>query len=309
MDASVLDQLKRSAAIPSMPQVVTRFLEIVQEPDFHYHDVTELLSSDPGAASDILRLANSSLFGVTRKVTALDQAVALLGIKRVRSLVLGRYIVDCIHRSKSKTVDRRYYWQRSLTTAALAAKLADTLAPEHREETFVSGLLADIGIMVLDEAMPEAYRLMAEQYRPGGRVNLAASETALLGSSHAEVSGVVLDHWQLPETVCEAVRHHPWELHDNATPALAKLVGAADRLSKYLCEPDKPIETAVEDCCEIIEPFGLTPATLAGYLDEIEQQIAELSYMLGIHGSSTPSHTRITAQLREALTSTPAAVG
>ena len=66
MDHVVLDLLKRTTAIPSMPQVAVRFLEIVQQPDFDFNEVVEIFSTDSGSTSDILRLANSPLFGVTR---------------------------------------------------------------------------------------------------------------------------------------------------------------------------------------------------------------------------------------------------
>ena len=73
MDHNVFDLIKRSAAVPSMPQVAARFLEIVQDPDFEYKEVVEVLSTDPGMTGELLRLANSPLFGVARKITTLNQ--------------------------------------------------------------------------------------------------------------------------------------------------------------------------------------------------------------------------------------------
>ena len=101
MDTNVLDLLKRSAAIPSIPQVAMRFLELIQDPDFEYRELADVLATDPGTAGEILRLANSSLFGVSRQITSLSHAMAMLGVKRVRSLVLGRYIVDSIDKKGS----------------------------------------------------------------------------------------------------------------------------------------------------------------------------------------------------------------
>ena len=70
MKAEIFEAIKRSGAVPSMPQVVTRFLEIIQQPDFSYDEVVAVLSTDPGTAADILRLSNSALFGPTRKPLA-----------------------------------------------------------------------------------------------------------------------------------------------------------------------------------------------------------------------------------------------
>ena len=74
MNARISEAIRRSAAIPSLPQVVTRFLEVISDPNFQYDDVVKVLSADAGTVSEILRLANSALFGLSRKVTSLRQA-------------------------------------------------------------------------------------------------------------------------------------------------------------------------------------------------------------------------------------------
>ncbi|MBN1505197.1 MAG: HDOD domain-containing protein [Sedimentisphaerales bacterium] len=302
MDTTVLDLVKRSAAIPSMPQVAVRFLEIIQDPDFDYREVVEVLSSDPGTTSEILRLANSSLFGVTRKVTALPHAMTLLGIKRIRSLVLGRYIVESLSQKGCASVEPAYYWRRSLTTAVLAARLADATIPNRREEAFISGLLADVGIVILDDAVPAKYRAIAEQYKPGGNPNLALAENVLLGTTHGQVSAIVLDHWKLPQTVCEAVRWHPWECREQGRNELADLVGAANRVSKRICETPADINAVVADCREIAHVLNLAPETLARCLVEIEEHISDLSSLLKIDVISSQVYELIAKRVNESLT-------
>ena len=166
MNASVLEAIKQSAAVPSVPQVVTRFLELIQDPNFEYGSLVKVLSTDAGTVSEILRLTNSALFGVSRKVTSLHQALTLLGPKRTRSLVLGRYLVQSVGRNPIPGLDSGYFWRRSLATAVLASRLASTVAPRHREEIFISGLLADIGIPVLTQALPQKYSPIVTRYAP-----------------------------------------------------------------------------------------------------------------------------------------------
>ncbi len=302
MDTSILDLVKRSAAVPSMPQVAVRFLEIIQDPDFDYREVVEVLSSDPGTTSEILRLANCSLFGVTRKVTALPHAMTLLGIKRVRSLVLGRYIVESLSKKGSASVEPAFYWRRSLTAAVLAARLADALVPELREESFIAGLLADVGVVILAESIPARYAAIAEQYKPGGNVDLALAENVLLNTTHGQVSAMVLDHWRLPEVICEAVRWHPWELGEQGRNVLADIVGAADRISKRLCETPMNLDTVIADCRQIGHVMNLAPETVARCLMEIEDHIADLSDLLKIDVISSQIYELIATRIRESLT-------
>ncbi|HPD28435.1 MAG TPA: HDOD domain-containing protein [Phycisphaerae bacterium] len=302
MDTTVLELIKRSAAIPSMPQVAVRFLEIIQDPDFDYREVVEVLSSDPGTTCEILRLANSALFGVTRKVTALPHAMTLLGIKRIRSLVLGRYIVESLNRNGCASIEPAYYWRRSLTAAVLAARLADAILPDRREEAFISGLLADVGIVILDAAFPDKYRTIAEQYRPGGNPDLALTEEILLGTTHGKVSATVLDHWKLPEAICEAVHWHSWECREQGRNALADLTGAANRISTWVCEAPTDLDAVVADCREIAHVLNLAPETLARCLMEIEEHVSDLSSLLRIEVVSSQMYEVITTRISEGLT-------
>lgn len=301
MDQCVLDLLKRSAVIPSMPQVATRFLELVQDPEFDYQEVATVLSTDAGTASEILRLANSSLFGLTRQITSLPHALTLLGLKRVRSLVLGRYIVDSLDRREQLTIERSYFWRRSLATAVLAAKLAEHRTPKLREEAFISGLLADVGVVVLDEALTDRYRPIAREYRPQGRTDLASAELAMMGITHGQASALVLDYWQIPEIVCDTVRDHPWEATGDQTETLSRIVGAADRIGKYLCEKPKHIDATVDDCRRMLADLKLEPAVLADMLDGIEKQIEEFAEILRIDVAPSSTCQAIADGLRKTL--------
>lgn len=298
METAVVEMLKRSAAIPSVPQAAARFLELIQDPEFDYRDVVEVLSSDPGTAGEILRLANSSLFGVTRHVSSLSHALTLLGLRRVRSLVLGRYIVESLDRRAPTHVDIAYFWRRSLTCAVLSGQFAARLEPQLREEAFISGLLADLGVIVLDEAMPTDYAAMAAQYCPDGETELAGREMSLLGISHARASALVLEHWQLPHVVCEAVRGHPWELEQMEASPLARLVGAADLLSKRLCDTRPEAGEIIELCRRIDARLQLAPDELVAIVVQVEPQIVEFAEMLRIRLTSLDGYRGVASALR-----------
>lgn len=301
METAVIELLKRSAAIPSMPQVAVRFLEIIQDPDFDYRDVVDVLSSDPGTAGEILRLANSSLFGVTGNVSSLSHALTLLGMRRVRSLVLGRYIVDSLDRQAPTHVQISYFWRRSLNCAVLSGQFAAILEPQLREEAFIAGLLADVGVIILDEAMPRDYSSVAAQYRPDGDSDLAKLELALISISHAQASGVVLAHWQLPEIVCEAVNLHPLELDNMEASPLARIVGAADLLSKHLCDTDPQPEAILEVCRKVDAHLRIGIDNLAAVLVRIEPQVLEFAEMLKVHIDGADSGQKLAAGLSALL--------
>ncbi len=280
MNAKVLDAIKKSAAVPSMPQVVARFLEIMQDPDFSYADLVKVLSVDAGTVSEVLRLANSALFGIRNKVVSLRQAMTLLGPKRIRSLVLGRYLVDTISQKSVTGLDMSYFWRRSLAASVVASRLAERQMLRHRDEAFLGALLADIGIPILAEALPERYEPIVREYAPHGRIVPPQEELRAVDVTHGDVSSMVLAHWGLPEMICTSVnlQHSPAPGEGDAAE-VACLLNAGDRIAKLLCE-FSGVEDVVSICTHAMELAGVELTTLIELLPTIEGDIEELASAL-----------------------------
>ncbi|MFQ5463659.1 MAG: HDOD domain-containing protein [Phycisphaerae bacterium] len=306
MNNEILEMIIRSAAVPTMPQVVTRFLEISGEENYKVKDLVAVLNMDPGISGELLRLTNSPLFGVTRKVTSLQQAVTLLGMKRVRSLVLGRYLTEGIGKTGKDMGDfsLSYYWRRSLGTAVLSAKFADHVASRYREEAFLGGLLADVGVVVINEALSERYTPIVGHYAPMCADDFVQQERAELGLTHAEVSALVLDKWMLPPTIVEAVRHHHepdiGKQVDEAAGTLARILNGAGRVAKLLCEsPDKDV--VVSTCKSAMDTVGLDVAALQRALGDIEKEIGEFAQLLRTDIIESGIYARISQIIVEEL--------
>ncbi len=277
MKASVLETIKKSAVVPSMPQVVLRFLEIMQDPNFEYRDLVKALSADPGTVGEVLRLANSALFGIRNNVVSLQHALKLLGPKRTRSLLLGRYLVDAMAKGQAGGLDMSYFWRRSLASSVIASHCAEALLPGQREEASIAALLADIGIPILAEAFPDAYGPIVSQFTPRGKPVTQEAELKAVEVTHAQVSAMVLAHWKLPEDVTKAVN-----LHQSPNPGegniatIARLMNASDRIARLLCElPDQEEVAAV--CTEATAFIGADVGILVMLLPTIENDIKELA--------------------------------
>lgn len=282
MKACILETIKKSAAVPSMPQVVMRFLEIMQDPNFDYRDLVKILSSDAGTVSEVLRLANSALFGVRNKVASLQHALTLLGPKRVRSLLLGRYLVDTMSGKHVSGLDMSYFWRRSLTSSVVASHFAAAIVPKQRDEASIGALLADIGIPILAEAFPKEYACILTEFAPHGAAFTAEDELTAVEATHAQVSAMVLTHWRLPENVTDAVNMHQSDTPgEGAMATNAKLLNASDRIAKLLCEVPKT-DDVLQVCMDATGLVGVDLSTLVNLLPTIESDIEELADALRI---------------------------
>jgi HD-like signal output (HDOD) protein len=301
MNANILEMIKKSAAVPSMPQVVLRFLEIMRDPEFDYADLVKVLSADPGTVGEVLRLANSALFGVRNKVVSTRQALTLLGPKRTRSLLLGRYLVDTMTGKKVHGLDMSYFWRRSLASSLIASHFAEAVLRRSRDEAFISALLADIGIPILAETFPENYAPIVARFTPHATPATADEELEAVEVTHGQVSAMVLAHWTLPNNVTAAVN-----LHQSSNPGsgdvatIARVLHASDRIATLLCEV--PNEDAIVPVCVDATAFvGVDTAVLVKLLPTIESDIEELADALRIDVIPSNVYALIAKTLTERL--------
>jgi HD-like signal output (HDOD) protein len=308
MNARVLETIKKSAAVPSMPQVVLRFLEIMQDPNFDYADLVRVLSTDPGTVGEILYLANSALFGVRNKVVSPKQALTLLGPKRTRSLLLGRYLVDTLSKKRVAGLDMGYFWRRSLACSLVASHFAEAVLPRQRDEAFIGALLADIGIPILAEALPANYAPIVARYTPHAAPVTPEDEQEAVEVTHAQISAMVLSHWTLPDSVSAAVN-----LHQSANPGsgavatIARVLNAADRIAALLCEVPE-VDAIIRVCSEAVAFVGVDMTVLLALLPRIEKDIEELADTLRIDVISSNVYALIAKTVQEKLVPVTACV-
>ncbi len=302
MNSTVLEAIKKSAAVPSVPQVVTRFLEVMQDPNFAYENLVKALSADAGTVSEILRLVNSALFGVRNKIVSLRQALTLLGPKRTRSLLLGRFLVDRMSSKQVDSIDMSYFWRRSLASSVIASRFAEKVLPKYRDETFISALLADIGLPILADALPNAYGKICKRYCPQGKPFTAEEEIEVAEVAHGQVSAMILKYWSLPEIVANAVN-----LHQSMNPgtgdaeSVARILNASDSIARMLCEvPDQ--EELIRVCTDATAFAGLNIDTLVDLLPSIESDIEELAEVLRIDVVPSSVYAIIAKTIQEKLT-------
>ena len=298
MNARVLEAIKKSAAVPSMPQVVTRFLELMQDPGFDYRDLVTVLSADAGTVSEILRLVNSALFGVRHKIVSLRQALTLLGPKRTRSLLLGRYLVDSMSTMDVAGLDMGYFWRRSLASSVVAARVADKVVESQRDEVFVGALLADIGVPILAEALPDKYRSIVAEYTPRGKPVTPEQELEAVEVTHGQVSAMVLTHWTLPNTVTTAVNmHQSSDPGSGEIATIARILNASDRVARILCKVPQGDEV-VAVCTAFV---GVDMEVLLNILPSVENDIEELASVLRIDVVPGNVYGLITKTVQEKL--------
>ncbi|MFO0984060.1 MAG: response regulator [Planctomycetota bacterium] len=192
-------------SLPPLPRIYQELMTAVDRPQVSARDIARIVERDPALAGNLLKLVNSSFFGLTRSVATIDGAIAYLGVNTIKSLALTAEVFRPVAATEVEgySVDRMQAC--AMTTARIASGLVRDRA--ERDAALLAGLLHDVGEIVLLRTQP---RLLAEVIRVARAeaATRASIERRLWGVSHAEVGAYLLGIWGLPGPIVEAVAYH-----------------------------------------------------------------------------------------------------
>jgi HD-like signal output (HDOD) protein len=193
----------RATKLYSRPTVAMEVLELTERPQVDARALKECVERDPALTGKILRVVNSSLFGLRAEVADLNQAVAMLGIKPLKLLVLGFSLPDELFAGVASR-QLRWYWTSTLTRAVSARLISQQLWSQPGDEAFIAGLLQDIGILALLRELGASYvKFLASVIDE--QADLSAFERETFGFDHTELSAAMLADWHLPRRIIDAI--------------------------------------------------------------------------------------------------------
>lgn len=207
--------LAKLRQLPTLPMVVQEVIASFNNDHLDTASLARKIAQDQGLTAKILRVANSTFYGLPRRVGSIHDAVVVLGFDSVRSLVLSAGMVQAFPSAPYSLFDRQAYWQRSFRVAAFSKALSKSLRLDQ-QMAFTAGLFYDIGQLVLDLCAPEQFADLLQQQAVSG-VDLIEVERSELGFDHAEIGAEVIRLWNFPQEIEQVVRcwrepeHEPFD--------------------------------------------------------------------------------------------------
>lgn len=217
--------------LPALPAVVMELIDSLGRDDLSAEQLATKLSHDQALTAKTLRLANSSFYGVPRKVASISEAVSILGMRTVRTVVTAAALTGSFKKDNRTSLDFDALWRHSIATALCAKGLAEALEQDG-ESAFTLGLLHDIGRLVLATSFSRQYQAALDYQRAHDCLPQEA-ELATLGLDHSTVGGCITEHWRFAPAMVDAVtlHHAPGE---STEITLASLVHVADNIAHAL---------------------------------------------------------------------------
>ncbi|MFI5384805.1 MAG: HDOD domain-containing protein [Fimbriimonadales bacterium] len=223
-------KMSRSENLPVLPQIASSVLRLADDPDSSSRQMEKLIERDSAIAAKVLRVANSSYYGLGN-VPSIGRAISILGMNTVRSLVIGiAYQQIIAARQLSKQFSKVEFWRHSVAVAMAAKILGKLKMPGRAEDLYSAALMHDVGLLVLDRFAPDeldqAIQLAREQ-----KIRLFQAEQLLFDFDHAQIGGLLADRWGLTGPLRNAIRYHHSPAEDEQFMEFTAFVAVADVLA------------------------------------------------------------------------------
>jgi HD-like signal output (HDOD) protein/GGDEF domain-containing protein len=300
--AAVAKFVQSARQLYSLPGVAMRVLDLMRNPTVDVSELQHCVESDPALVGKLLRVVNSSLFGLSKPVADLNQAIALLGIQRLKLLVLGFSLPTPTTSSIQPAVLERY-WRHAMLKAVAARELAESLWKIPGDEAFVAGLLQDIGLLALVQDLGDSYvKFLHGVWSVGNEPR--EMETEVLGFDHVEVSAKLLEDWGLPASLLAAISapHDPAKLAelDSSERVLPQILDLAELLTRFLLYRQARWLDELLDNGEVY--LGLNVEQLQQILAQLENKTPQFAEALAMPWKDETQYVRLLHEARQRQT-------
>jgi putative nucleotidyltransferase with HDIG domain len=215
-----------------MPSNVTRIMNEIEKQNVTIDALVGLIGLDQALAALVLQMSNSVSLGYSRTCSTLNEAIMLIGLGRLKTILLTSSATGIMKRSLSGyRQGAGELWHHSLVTGVASEWLAQALRYPNPEEAYVSGLLHDIGKLLLDQVVLSNYNEIIDLVQKY-RMPLWQVEEKLIGIDHARVGGLIAEHWNFPVVLVDAIRCHHAPSLARANQRLPAIVNLANSFAE-----------------------------------------------------------------------------
>jgi two-component system, cell cycle response regulator len=301
MNPEVIERVLKCDRLPSLPAVAMRVVELTQSNKSSVHELGAVITGDQGLSAKILKTVNSSFYGLGRPCTTINQAIVMLGLNAVKTLALGFSLVSNLKgRDKGTDFDYPAYWRRGLLSAVASKCIAAEAKIGHDEECFLAGLLQDIGMIAMYEALGQEYGYVMDRAGQDHRA-LVKAELAELETTHGDIGAMLAMRWKLPPELV-----NPIKFHERAAAApgdyleICQAVGLGNVAADVLCA-NEPALVLKKFYTKAEEWFHLKPAKADEIMAKISAGAKEVSKFLELDLAKFNDMTLVRQQAADSL--------
>lgn len=220
--------LSRLNELPRLSKVLQDLLDLVNKEDINFKQLSQKMELEQILSARLLRMANSAYFGGQRDVHSVSDALIRVGMESVRTLVVASVLSNTF--SDIETLDLDEYWTNTFETALITKKIADQIGLDS-SEAFTTGVLHDIGELMIHSLLPEQAKVISERVKAGENPLLVQEQ--VLGVSSPRLGAMLAKSWKFPEEMVDAIGHFDDPIQAKIAPKLAYALHFSRDIHRY----------------------------------------------------------------------------
>jgi HD-like signal output (HDOD) protein len=283
----VANAIREISHIATLPEITVKVVELVEDPKSTAQDLHKVISGDPALCSRILKVVNSSFYGLPGQIASINRAIVMLGLNAVKNIAIAASLAKLFRGGDlTPTFSARDLWSHCNVTAAAGKMIANTLKLGLSDEAFLAGLIHDIGIMV--EMQADRNKLIDVLRRTGAdskgvpATDFMENEKAVFEATHQDFGAGLCEKWKFPKSFAYVTDYHhcPMTLpEDNRT--LPAVVYVADRLAGETCVGFRQDLPTTEIAPEVLDLLKLTQEKLGELRTQVAASAKDACTVLG----------------------------
>ncbi len=284
--------------LPSPPVIAFNILNAVRRDEESFDSLADIIQADPALTARVLKIANSSLYGLQHPVDSLSRAISLIGTQALKNIALSFVIVQKFQDAPQGSFDLNLFWQRAISNAVSAEVLAEQLGYKDNN-IFVSALLQDIGVLVMFLSDSANFTQVLDNKRISGK-SLSESEREQFGFDHSEVGAHLLKNWNLSETICEPIRYHHNPTPEEPYKLAAQILNFSDKISS-MYHGVQSHKKSIEVRDGLKQLYGLEDDKIGLIIDTIGEKAKEVMDLFSINSGEMKPFSQIMQEANDEL--------
>ncbi len=273
----LLEKILSSSELPTLPTVASKLISLTAKEDATLADIGDLVARDISLSAKILKVSNSAFYSFPQQIGSIQQAVSILGMNAVRSLVLSFSFLNIKGGKIANRFDFEVFWQKSLASAVAARLILEKVKGIDAEEGFVTGLLQNLGELILARTFPEEYEKVLQGIGET-QADTCVAEQAVFGADHTLVGTRVAKSWGFPESLVAPLEfHHDPDKYSGSNATIRttiKAVYLSDHLTNILFS-NKPEAYHKKFQKEATKLLGLSGEAIESVLEQLHLRVKE----------------------------------
>jgi HD-like signal output (HDOD) protein len=286
-DQVVSAAIREISHIATLPEITVKIVELVESPKSTAQDLHKVISNDPALCSRILKVVNSSFYGLPGQIASINRAIVLLGLNAVKNIAIAASMTKLFRGGQlTPQFSAKDLWTHSVSVAVASKMIADKLKLGLSDEAFLAGLVHDIGFMVelqFDRAkMIEVIQKLGLDQNGIPAVSMLEIETQTFSATHQDFGAALCEKWKFPKPLCNVTgfHHRPMELAFEVR-TLPCVVNVADRITSETPPSFRGDLVSLEIDPAVMEHLKLTSERLADIRKSLPDALKDAGGLLG----------------------------